>query len=330
MKRIFSVVFVMWAAVGPALAQPAVKGTYNGLFYDPDAIAQQSSGSFTISTTPSGTFSGKLQLNRTQIKFTDKLDGSGKTNLTLHPKNLNALTLTLQLDGSDKITGSLSDDVWLAQLAGDRAVFNAKTNPAPQAGRYTLVFPGQYNSSTEPSGDSVCTVTIDAGGKISLSGTLADGTKITLSSTLAGHGNWPFYVLLYSGGGSLLSWITVDDDSDDVFSGDLNWIKPVVAKAKYYPAGFTNQAEVHGSRYQPPPTGIPALSFISGEMIFSGADLPQPFTNCVLLDSANKIRNLSSNKLTAVVVPATGAFSGSVTNPATGKTYPFNGVVLQE
>jgi hypothetical protein len=333
MKRIFSVALLMLVAVWPALAQPAVKGTYNGLFYDPDLFEQQSSGSFTVSTTPSGSFSGKLQLNRTRITFTGKLDSSGKTNLTLHPKNLSPLTLTLQLDGTDQITGSLSDGVWTAQLAGDRAVFNAKTNPAPQAGRYTLVFRGHYNSTTEPAGDSICTVSIDAGGKISLSGTLADATKITQASTLAENGNWPFYVLLYSGGGSLLSWIKVDDDPDDpddVFKGDSNWIKPVVAKAKYYPAGFTSQSEVHGSSYQPPTTGAPALSFISGEMIFSGADLPQPFTNCVLWDSGNKIRNLSSNKLTATVVAGTGAFSGSVTNPSTGKTYAFNGVVLQE
>jgi hypothetical protein len=65
-------------------------------------------------------------------------------------------------------------------------------------------------------------------------------------------------------------------------------------------------------------------------LIFSGADLPQPFTNRVLLDSANKIRNLSPNKLTAVVVSTTGTFSGSVTNPFTATTYAFNGVVLQE
>jgi hypothetical protein len=329
MKRIFSALTVLFVATWPVLAQPAVKGTYKGLFYDPNGIAQQSSGSFTVSTTASGSFSGKLQLNRTSIPFSGKLDSAGHTNLTLHPKNLSPLALELQLDGTDQITGSLSDGVWTAQLTGNRSVFNAKTNRAPQAGRYTLVFPGHYESTTEPGGDSPCTVSVDAVGKVMLKGTLADGTKITQASTVAGNGQWPFYVSLYGGGGSLLSWITFDDDPDDEFSGELNWIKPVVANAKYYPAGFTNQTEVHGSSYHMPTAGTPALSFVSGEMIFSGADLPGPITNRVLLDSANKVKNLSPNKLTAGVIPATGAFSGSVTNPSSARTYAFNGVVLQ-
>jgi len=330
MKRFLCALMVLCSFAWPAQVEAAVKGTYNGLFYDTNGIAQHSSGSFTLATMASGTFSGKLQLNRTSISFSGRLDSTGKTNLTLRPKGLSPLALELQLDGTDRVTGSLSNGVWTAQLAGDRAVFNAKTNRAPQAGRYTLVFPGQYGSAAEPGGDSGNTLTVDAAGRVSLSGTLADGTKMTHASTVTGNGQWPFYVVLYSGGGSLLSWITFTDDPGNELNGTLNWIKPVIAKAKYYPAGFTNQAAVHGCRFQGPPAGMPVLSFITGDLIFSGANLVQPITNRVLLDSGNKIRNLSPNKLTVVVVPASGSFSGTVADPSTARTLSFNGVVLQE
>jgi len=67
--------------------------------------------------------------------------------------------------------------VWEAQLLGDRAVFNSKTNPAPYAGIYTLVVPGQIDPADGPEGDGVGTLKVDSNGVASLAGTLADGDK---------------------------------------------------------------------------------------------------------------------------------------------------------
>jgi hypothetical protein len=47
----------------------------------------------------------------------------------------------LRLDRPDTISGTVSDGRWVSPLMGDRAVFNKRSNPASQAGRYTLIVP---------------------------------------------------------------------------------------------------------------------------------------------------------------------------------------------
>jgi len=94
---------------------------------------------------------------------------------------LNPISVELNLDfsGKDQITGRVTDGIWSADLTADKALFNAVTNPSPQAGRYTMHIPGNPDSAASPGGGGFGTVTVDANGKISLKGTLGDGTKIS-------------------------------------------------------------------------------------------------------------------------------------------------------
>jgi hypothetical protein len=50
----------------------------------------------------------------------------------------------------------------------------------------------------------------------------------------------------------------------------------------------------------------------------------------VTLEAGNIIINNSSNTLTMKLTLPTGRFQGSAQNPASGKTFPFSGVVLQK
>ena len=79
-------------------------------------------------------------------------------------------------------------------------------------------------------------------------------------------------------------------------SGGLNWIKPPVAGAKYYPGGFTMEADVLGSHYSRPSTGARVLSFTNADIVLGGGDLGQPITNHVTLGPGNKVT--STNKAT--------------------------------
>ena len=69
---------------------------------------------------------------------------------------------------------------------------------------------------------------VDKAGRLRLSGELADGTKISQSVPVSPNGEWPLYVSLYGGKGSILSWITFADRTTDQLTGLLNWTKPAL------------------------------------------------------------------------------------------------------
>ena len=174
-----------------------------------------------------------------KLAASGQLDLEGKATNTIVRKGTNALVVTwaVALDGSDTLTGTVSDPIagWTATLNGDRALFNAKTNACTLAGKYTLLLPGLPHDAFVPGGHSYGAVTIDSNGVVSLKGYLSDKTSAAQKVPLSKNGQWPLYVPLYSGKGSLLSWVGFTNRPTDDFHGLLNWSKPVVPKAKYYP-----------------------------------------------------------------------------------------------
>jgi hypothetical protein len=308
-----------------------VKGTYTGLFYESGAVAQRSSGGFTINTTTRSALSGSLQIGGVRYSISGKLDNSG--GFTQAVKRGGALVFTVQLQvnlwDTDRIAGTVTaaDGSWTASLEGDRAVFNRAANLAAQAGAYTIVIPGSPGGSSEPGGYGYGTVKVDTAGKLKLAGSLADGTKISQSATLSKNGQWPLYVPLYRNRGALLGWISIAGPPNDDLGGILSWIKPPVPLAKYYPDGFALEVPVMGSRYSAPARGIPVLNFSEAAVVLSSAGLADVLVNYVKLDSNNRVT--SANKVSVVFTLSTGAFRGSVPNPAGGKAISFGGVVLQ-
>jgi hypothetical protein len=305
-----------------------VAGTYNGLFYgEVNGVSQQSSGFFTITTTAKWKFTGSLVLGGAHYPLGGTLDTNGfKVVPTRHLGTV--LTVALQVDltpGSDRIEGTVTNGTWTTFMDGER-VYNTRLGVAPQKGKYTLVFGGGAGTN-EPGGYSCATLSVKGAGTVSLAGTLADGTKISKSSVLCQNRQLPFYVPLYGGAGSLLSWLTFSSTASNDVSGTLNWIKPSVPKAAYYPGPFAFDVLVNGFRYHAPSNGTPVLNFSAGELVLSGADLTQPITNYVVLKANNHVT--STNKAVVTFTLSNGAFKGSVADPNTLKRISFNGVVLQ-
>ncbi len=312
---------------------PAVKGTYYGLFSRPNAVSPDSSGAFTLAVTTRGTFSGSLQMVGARYPLSGGFDATGTGQTTIARRNQTSLSVGLQLDltqGTDRVMGTVSDGTWTAELAGDRAVFDGRTNVPPQAGQYTLIIPGNATSTTEPGGDGYGTVTVDRFGRIRLSGSLADGTRFSENGTLSKYGQWPLYLSLYSNQGSIFSWITFANTAMADLSGNLTWFKPSMTTAKYYPAGFTTAATVSGSAYRPPAMGQRVLNFTDADLVLSGAALAQSITNVILLQTNNRVMNQSSNRLSLSFTLSSGSFRGTVVNPATLQSIAFGGVALQK
>ena len=192
-----------------------------------------------------------MEIGKSRYSFTGQLDVNGTATI---PISKAGLTLNLQV-GNNQVTGTIGDGAtWVATVLANRAGFNAKTNPAPQAGTYTWIIPGSGdpNNTQVPQGDSYFTVTVDPSGKVSMKGSLADNTPVTESSVISADGLAPIYIPLYSGGGQILGWVTFEDTGEQDFGGLINWIKQPNVKAKFYPDGFTIETNAPARRTVPP------------------------------------------------------------------------------
>ena len=184
--------------------------------------------------------------------------------------------------------------------------------------------------AAEPAGFSYGTVNVDAAGKVKLSATLADGTKISQSANLSKVGYWPLYVPIYSGRGSVLSWVVFAESNEASFTGELNWVKPANASDRLYPNGFAVRHELTGSSYfAPTNVNDPVLNFSAGKVRFNAGNLAEEFSNDISLIE-NKVTNLGTNKLNVSINLSSGLFTGSVTPPGGSQSVPFRGAVHQK
>jgi hypothetical protein len=321
---------------------PEVKGTYTGLFYQSNRVEEQSSGFITLTVSDRGAYSAKLTLegktHRTSGIF-DSGTGESKNN-TVVRNGSNDISMNLTLDlglGSDRLVGELSvntnsmTDVWTATLNADRSVFNARTNPAPRAGKYTMIFPSTTNSPSEPGGDGYGTVSVSTSGGISFKGELADGTKVAQRVPLSKNGDWPLYLSPYRGKGALFSWVAFDTNQPTTdLNGTFYWFKQTQV-AKCYPGGFTNDSMIAGSRFTSPNATNRMLEVTNVVVGFTNGNLTAEFANNAMLDGLGKVTDLDvTNRFKLAINRANGSFGGSVMPPGAVKPLALRGVVLQK
>jgi hypothetical protein len=306
--------------------------SYVGLFYESDAMRHSNMGPFTLSVAAGGSYAGSLRPGNKSVSISGRFSrlGEATNRVTFNSAPLE-VTLKLEtVDGVDQLVGTVRTPGWEAPLWGGRTAVGSSTNPVPMAGRYTLVFPGGATLGSGPDGHGYGTLVVDATGKATLAATLADGTSISRSGPLTANGLWPFYAPLYSDKGFASGWVTFANRPTDDFHAVVQWEAPTQTSRTRYPGGFTNQTSLVGSRYAAPASGTRILGFDHGTADFAGAYLRGPFQNAIYLASTNKVHNLSTNKLSVTFSQTSGTFSGSATEPATGKSVSFKGAVLQK
>jgi uncharacterized repeat protein (TIGR03803 family) len=311
------------------------KGSYYGLFQATEDVSPTNSGLFALTVTSHGTFTGHVQLGLTRTALAGRFDIDGNAQVVVPRRNLNSLTNNLRLisdENTNVISGTVSDGIWIAELNAYRAVFNANTNPAPIAGRYTLVIPGQPDSTNVPGGDSYGVLSVDLGGRIRLSGSLSDNTKISQEIPVSNIGNWPFYVPLYGSHGLISGWLTFTsiNSATGSIAGNVIWYKPQVPTAKYYPEGFRVSSDVVGSSFVTPLVGVPILELNANAAVtFIGGDLTNSITNPISLGEQSRVKNEGRNPMNLTFSLTNGIFRGNVTSTNSSQQFPFRGVVLQ-
>jgi uncharacterized repeat protein (TIGR02543 family) len=315
-----------------------VSGNYNGLFYETDSVRHPTSGAVSFLLSKLGSYSGHLVLAGRRFPFTGRFDLNGRATNEVKRTGTNALVLELALDlsgGSDRVLGRVIDPqgTWSAELSGDRAptYSGAGTSTSPYQGRYTVVF-----TNRDPAiaiGNSFGTVNINSRGRVTFSGSLADNTAATQSATISKDGQWPLYISLYGGKGSLLSWVDVSTNPAPAasMSGALSWIKPSQANATLYPDGFDSTQDIAGSIYVAPGTNK-VLDLDLGKLSVDGGNLLSPFANDVALGSRNILTNLTpAQPLVLRFTLSTGLFKGTlkVTDGQVSRTLTLKGASLQ-
>jgi hypothetical protein len=278
-----------------------------------------------------GAYTASLKRGTNSYGLSGQFDVSGHASKNLSV-GTNASLVDLGLDFTDHLTGTVSNSLWVADLRANRAAFNATTNPASQyKGKYTLIIPGNLDPTASPGGDGYGAVIVDAGGKVTLSGPLADGNALSQSVGLSREGEWAFYQSLYGGKGSGWSWLTLDtNQTASPGNGVFSWIKPAQPGAVFYPTGFTQEVNVASSGYTAPVNSTtPVINLTNGVVTFDGGNLSAPFTNEVRLTSSNRVINDGANALSLSLVLSNGTFSGKVTVPGTTRTNAFKGALLQ-
>ena len=325
-----------WCCPDAPPAPPFVPGagSYSGLFYDTNGVQVPSSGAFSATMNARGSYSGTLQLGGSKYPVTGTFNPFGSASNRIS-RGVSALPLKLlmQMDTSDngRILGTVGDGTWLAALDAERSSWNALTNPAPFAGKYTLLFPGAGNpaDATQPQGDGFGSLTVSAAGKVTFSGVLADNTAFTQTTTVSQNRQWPLFASLYSRKGQILGWLNFADAVPNL-GGECNWIKLANAAAKFYPAGFTVQTNAIGSKYQTPAVGAPLLNFTSGMVTLRGGNFFDNFTSFATNAPGGTLVYRGTNKLSFTLnSPTFGLFKGSLVDPVSLKTLSFKGAILQ-
>jgi hypothetical protein len=309
-------------------------GSYNGLFYSSGGVQTASSGAFSATTTSKGAYSAKLQLGPAHYHFSGKVDSSGAISNGMTLKDGSPLTLLLQIDpaGNRRISGTVNGASWSADLAANRTSFNARSNPAPYAGKYTIVLPGMHNptSSNSPAGDGYAAVKVDASGTLRLAGSLADGTPWTQVAKISDNGDWPLYTLLYAGKGQVLGWQTFATPSpQSTLNGWFSWIKPAIRSTRFYQAGFVwLSTNVVGSAYDS--KLIPEPGFSSGTVILTGGNFTTNLSGNVSIAPNNKVTASGGDPLSLTLNSAQGLFRGSFSPAGSRKRFTFSGALLQD
>lgn len=284
-------------------------GGYGGLFYEQDAVRVQSSGGFNLSVTSAGKYSGTLQMAAGKYAFSGQFGTLCQATNYISRKNTNGMVLNFSLGSSNQVLGSVSNEIWTANLYGERNGFQP-TNYGLSPGKYTMLIRG-IRTPTNSLGSGFGTLTLSSAGSLRFGGTLADGTKLSQSASVSVYGNWPLFVPLYSGEGLVISWIALTNSGNGDLGGTLNWIKPPSAKSLLYQNGLTVQRPVIGSFYSLGTNRVPTAA--NASLLLAGA----------LTGSAtNQIVSLQFSK-------ANGTFTGQVRDSIAGKPVAFQGAFLQ-
>jgi formylglycine-generating enzyme required for sulfatase activity len=322
------------------------KGNFCGTLNNPGG------GYITLTVSAGGAFTGKLRTGtRTYVlKGTFNSAGSYSTTLGGEPLTLQFDTAGLTGDpfGQYNITGTYNGVAFTTW----HALYNSVSNPAPEAGYYTVLLPANsLTNSSVPTGTGYAIISVSEDGNVSITGYLADGSAFSdgifiTGGTDAFTDSFPIYsVLGYKIPGSLTGSLTFEDipavsgTGGSDCDGTFTWVKPVQPYGDLYPIGFTTTLAAAGSRYQEPPLGTLALTLSNSDpnanISLTEPDFAGPYNHQLYITSSSRastdtvvVTNTSSDSLKLSINAASGIFTGTFIDPISAERVEVSGLIL--
>ena len=323
-------------------------GTYNGLYgtlnsqpqpADPSVpvVGPGLSGFITITTTKTGSFTGKVLWMASSFPisgaFQDQGDGTASSDVEITRGTNAPIEMHLVIDTNPKtggFSGVLGSGGSVSYMSGQMQKYVAGH---PKAGRYNLAVGPLGSDGSAPLGFGYGTVTVGTTGAAVLSMTLPDSTTaFSFSTGMNRDGTFPFYSSRNSGTGLIIGWLAFTNTTTaDVRGSNVTWIRPATSSA-LYPGGFTfSPLPVFGAFYPAVTASSAPLGWSTGLISYNG-DSIGGFYGDVL--AYNKKLNLmtaidsNENLLKISFAPTTGTFSGSFISPVTGKAQAFRALLI--
>ncbi len=283
-----------------------------------------------------GLFTGRINLAGRAWSFTGTLDVNGSATVVIPGAVPVTITLQANLDGG-QISGTVTEGADRFNFAVSQSTFNAITDTAPQAGRYTVALaPAPGAGASVPQGDGYAALVVSRSGAATLAGRLADGTPYSATGHVANDGTLAFYCIPSGApaGSSVAGLLTFRSTDVTDLDGTLAWTKTSRGGDRFYPAGFSTQLSAAGSLYVRPAPGLQYMDAAPGAATaaLGGGNIPQPIEVPVLISLENKavMATPGPPDVTLAINPLSGVVSGSFLLPAGSLPRALRGVVLQK
>jgi hypothetical protein len=313
-------------------------GKYTALIL-PTPFANGRTGKLSIQTTANGHLTGRLQFGSDGFELKGVFEGDNSIVITKQRQGLPPLVISLALtpDGAS-VSGNVFDGATTTVFAGERNGFRKATDPAPQAGRYTLLLPGddQNIGTGFPKGDGWATMVVGRDGTARVAGVLADGEAFSAGLALTHSGEAPLYAALFKGRGSLAGRLqfALDPGVSDA-AGMIHWHRPRQGSG-LYPLGFSLDSPIIASMYQRIEDGrfLPQLDATDGvaAITFGEGNLSTDLTQFLKFDRRNLVSPLTPQNARFKefsIRERSGIFSGVFKLPGSAREYRFRSVAFQ-
>ncbi len=242
-------------------------GTYQDVLERPGATAGQSTfpGLLTVKFGTFRMLSGVLAYDGGTHRFSGKFDISlVHERLIKRGNSRPPLRLRLQLNSiTQRITATVTEDgAASASAVLPKFSYHRRNNPAPDAGRYTVILEPDGLAPAAPDAPAILTGVLGANGRARFTGRLPSGRVITSSTFLHVTGRLPFYRNLgrNSGGQVCGRLVMLRDGVVPVVRGGLIWRHLPGAPAAFMPDAFVTHLDADGSLYLPPVEPHPVLT----------------------------------------------------------------------
>ena len=343
----------------------AVAGTYHGLIASVGAASHETTGSIALTVTVKGAFTGRVHLGGGSLVFSGKFEAGGAAKFNPGPAETLKLkilctmpmdlgTLTLRIAG-DTISGETKNPGVTGLVHAERDAFDGKTPQTTvdatflaNGGFYTAVLPSKAQAvlvaGALPQGDGTGFARVNKSGGVLFTGVLADGAPFSATGVLSKNYTCPIFTDLYVGGGLLAGTLSFKVQANSDFAGaDFLWIRPLRARAAYYPAGWLAgvKLDVLGASYAVPPArpamsvfpGLGAVSSVNGnaKIAFSDGKLTALISKSINISPTNLITAVpaTDGNIAIAIRPISGLTLGSFRH-SDGTRPAFRAVILQK